>query len=216
MQLRTQGSVQSKRVSLRGLKTYLNLQPQPDPSAPELTLSCCSTMQARCLPRSCDAKYAGLTRASFTLRVYLLESIRVGTHRRSLPCPWSATADGARPCSRSAAGLRTSPPFSMFYSARIDKLKAHIRDTGVPLCPNSYEPLFRVTCVNSNKEQAAQRCGCSSLLIKSIDEVHCKRTCAFDLHLNIVYYSSNCKPADCFQLRLRGFGSGVGPLFPSR
>ena len=113
-----------------------------------MTLSCCSTSQARCFPRSCYAKYAGLTRASFTLRVYLLESIRVGTHRRSLPCPWSATVDGAHPCSRSAARLRTSPPFSMIYSARIDKLKAHIRDTGVPLCPNSYEPLF--TCVNSN------------------------------------------------------------------
>ena len=32
--------------------------------------------------------------------------------------------------------------FSMFYSAKIDKLKAQIRDTDVPLCPNSYEPLF--------------------------------------------------------------------------
>ena len=30
----------------------------------------------------------------------------------------------------------------MFYSAKIDKLKAQIRDTDVPLCPNSYEPLF--------------------------------------------------------------------------
>ena len=42
----------------------------------------------------------------------------------------------------------------MFYSARIDKLKAHIRDTGVPLCPNSYEPLF--TCVNSNMWMPAE------------------------------------------------------------
>jgi hypothetical protein len=34
------------------------------------------------------------------------------------------------------------PWFRYFTEPRIDNLKAHIRDTDLPPCPNSYEPLF--------------------------------------------------------------------------